>query len=298
MHLHYQPGTAESDPIWYPEKCTDGSLKYHDHIDGFDATGRNHVLDTVPDHTTVYTEYYLPPLVKQNYPNLEIKFDSQLLIKNNHLRSFPKILEPSPKAIKNFVCCFGYSYHTSREYLLDQLIDKGWYSSQYCTNGFTTQKLHQMHIVPSKNKMDFIGNLTALSPLIADSFLEIVSETVAHTYVPFVTEKFLFPIANKTLWVTYGQPGWHAYVEEHWGFRKYSVFDYSFDTIQNPLERLEALTQSLEPFASMDMDQWHHIYKQEQETIEYNFEWARSHAFINKIKQSHEQFFSKEQTLV
>ena len=40
---------------------------------------------------------------------------------------------------------------------------------------------------------------------------------------------------NKTLWITFGQLGWHAHVEQYFGFKKYNkIFNYDFDFIQNP----------------------------------------------------------------
>lgn len=286
---YYQPGELFSNQ-WPTEIGINGEIRYHDHLSGFDSAGYNQILDRVPAGSTVYTEYNLPAHIKHLYPDINIQFDSQMLVRNNFLNQYPAEYVPEPKTITNFVCCFNHSYHTGREYLVAKLIEQNWFDLDYCTKGFvldgysdTVDAYQKTRIVSCTNKNDLDSNLRALSPMIQQSFVQIVSETIPHSYIPFVTEKMLFPISNKTLWLAYAQPGWYQQVEEFWGFRRYQSFDYSFDTIQDPIQRLDALIDAIRPYSTMTVAEWQTVYQQEQEIIEYNFEWARSKKFIEQL---------------
>lgn len=293
---YYQPGELFRDQ-WVIQTGPNGELRYYDHLGGFDSAGYNKVLAGIPAGSTVYIEYNLPVHIKRQYPHIDIKFDSQLMVQNNFLKKYPAEYNPDPKSIINFVCCFNHSYHTGREYLVAKLIENNWFDFDYCTKGFvldeypnTTDAYQRIHIVSGNDKNDLESNLQTLAPMIQKSFVQIVSETVSESYIPFVTEKLLFPIANKTLWLAYAQPGWYQQVEQLWGFRKHRCFDYSFDNIQDPVHRLDALIDVLRPFSTMSLEQWQSVYQHEQETIEYNFEWARSKQFIEQLLAHGEKF--------
>jgi hypothetical protein len=98
-----------------------------------------------------------------------------------------------------------------------------------------------------------------------------VSETLATSYYPFVTEKFLYSIVTQGLFLVYAQPGWHDHVEKYYGFKKYTkLFDYGFDSIHNPVERLVELMSMISKFSILTPHEWHDLYLIEQDTIEYN----------------------------
>jgi hypothetical protein len=290
---------------------------YHDHLGGFDSQGNNEVLKLIPTNSTVHTEYLLPLSIKNLYPNIQIKFDAILMIKNNHLQSFSKSTSDINKKIENFVCSFNRSYHVGREYLVMELFNLGWFNFDYCTKGFelenspgnvktfcnatpfnlknlykehtkSTNFLKEIKLVSPERSDDLEHNINSLSLKIQQSFVQIVSETMPESYVPFPTEKLLFPIVNKTLWVSYAQPGYHTWVTQHLGFKKHKIFDYEFDSIADPLLRLKALTNMLARFSTMSQSEWYDIYQQEKEVIEFNFDWAQSKKFIEHLKKFNE----------
>jgi len=114
-----------------------------------------------------------------------------------------------------------------------------------------------------------------------------VSETMATSYVPFVTEKFLYSVVTRGLFLSYAQPGWHAHVEKYYGFKRYTkLFDYQFDTIQNPVERLVELMSMISKFSILTIDDWKDLYLLEQETIEYNYDHYFSGSYLTKLKQA------------
>ena len=116
-------------------------------------------------------------------------------------------------------------------------------------------------------------NIYNLESKLTQSFLHIVSETMATSYYPFVTEKFLYSIVTRGLFLAYAQPGWHSHLEKYFGFRRYTkLFDYHFDTIKNPIKRLVELMSMISKFSNLSIADWHDLYLIEQDTIEYNYE--------------------------
>jgi hypothetical protein len=128
-------------------------------------------------------------------------------------------------------------------------------------------------------------NIYNLENRLTESFLHVVSETLATSYVPFVTEKFLYSIVTRGLFLSYAQPGWHAHVEKYYGFCRYTkLFDYRFDTIQNPVERLVELITMIGKFSKLTSHEWHDLYLLEQDTIEYNYDHYFSKAYLTELK--------------
>jgi hypothetical protein len=116
-------------------------------------------------------------------------------------------------------------------------------------------------------------NINSFEHKLTQSFVHIVSETLATSYMPYVTEKFLYSVLTRGLFVTYGQPGWQNYIENRMGFRSFTkIFDYRFDTITDPVERLLELTTMLSKFQHLSVHDWHDLYHMEAETIEYNYD--------------------------
>jgi hypothetical protein len=95
-------------------------------------------------------------------------------------------------------------------------------------------------------------NIRNLENCITQSFVQIISESLATSFVPYITEKFLYSVVTRGLFLSYAQPGWHDYLEKYYGFRKYTqLFDYRFDTIENPIERLVELMTMLSKFSHL-----------------------------------------------
>jgi hypothetical protein len=296
-YLH--SGKLHGPDDWIKQSTATGEIIYHDHLGGFDVYKNNDVLNSIKSGTTVRTEYLLDHQIKKLYPNINIKFDAKLMIQNNYLKKCLAPVSLPDKEIKNFLCCFNYGYHVGREKLVVKLIELGWFDFEYCTKGFaldgyTSNSLHtslgvspfqQIRTIPSLSRYDLKDNIKSLSPLIQKSFVQLVSETIPDSYVPFPTEKILFPIVNKTLWVAYAPPGYHTWIEKYFGFKRHTIFDYEFDQIQDPTVRLDTLVSMLSSFSAMSQDQWHEIYLKEKDIIEFNFDWAQSKKFIQHLEQ-------------
>jgi hypothetical protein len=128
-------------------------------------------------------------------------------------------------------------------------------------------------------------NLSQLEDKITNSFLHIVSETMATSYQPRITEKFFHSLVTRGLFLAYAQPGWHAHLEKYTGFKKYTkLFDYRFDTIQHPVERLIELMCMVSKFSHLTPHEWHDLYLLEKDTIDYNYDRFFSEEYVKCIK--------------
>ena len=50
------------------------------------------------------------------------------------------------------------------------------------------------------------------------------------------------------------------------------IFDYRFDSMVNPVERLISLISMIHKFRHLSSDDWHDLWLIEQDSIEYNYD--------------------------
>jgi hypothetical protein len=128
---------------------------------------------------------------------------------------------------------------------------------------------------------DHAQNIYILQDKITQSFLNVVSETMATSHHPYVSEKFLYSVVTRGLFLSYAQPGWHEHLEKYYGFKLYTkLFDYRFDSIQNPVERLVELMCMISKFSVLSTNDWDDLYEMEKDTIEYNYEHYFSQDYL------------------
>jgi hypothetical protein len=276
-----------------------------DHLNGFDNNHNNQILtqlnENVQGHCKVWHVQILDELVKSRYSNLDIGFDFQF----QHKRlweSFKTYIRHPRVEYNNFICSFNGSDHVSRKLLVAILRRFGYFNSDYCSKNFvfTVDKLdghihdyvsdrdnfYRKFFIANNSEVFFNtvnsfghvrchhkNNIYNLESKLTQSFLHIVSETMATSHVPFVTEKFLYSVVTRGLFLSYAQPGWHNHVEQYYGFKQYTkLFDYQFDAIQNPIERLVELITMVSKFSMLSPDDWRDLYQLESDTIEYNYD--------------------------
>jgi len=293
-----------------------GTIQLIDHLGGFDSNNRNLILDQL-DNKNIKNKIetmYMPAGLKHEYPTLDISFSADLQ-NNNNLKHFTKYNIHPRNDFNNFICSFNGSDHVSRKLLVSILEKFGYYSPEYCSKNFTysTGVLdgHISDYLPDQTRLyrkffisaDSEGffqttnsfghvqyahhkNIYNLENKLTESFLHIVSETMATSYVPFVTEKFLYSIVTRGLFLSYAQPGWHAHLEKYYGFKLYTkLFDYGFDSIQNPVERLVALLTMVSKYRTLTKDDWRDLYLMEHDAIEYNYDHYFSNRYLTHLKQ-------------
>ena len=284
-----------------------------DHLVVFDKNGHNEVLDyahsIAEPGTTAWVDYILADKIKSQYPKFLFKF---------------KIFEPVWKSMidytihpeidyKNFVCSFNGTPHVGRKLLVSILKKFNYYNPNYCSKNFSysvetidghihdyvddhdifyrkffisdsSDEFFQSINSFGHNQYSHGTNIHTLENKLTESFLHIISETVATSYYPFVTEKFLYSVVTRGLFLAYAQPGWHAHLEKYYGFKPYTkLFDYRFDHIQNPVERLVELMSMISKFSVLSADDWKQMYLLEQDTIEYNYNHYFSQDYLKYL---------------
>lgn len=293
-----------------------------DHAYGFDKDFNNILLDRLQElaikkdrtYKVNCTQFYCNNIKKKyNRLNITFNFNLQCQIMWEIMSSYNAHL---PNTFDNFICSFNGSEHVSRKLLLAVIEQMGWFRPDYISKNFsfTVDQLdgHINELIPQQSRLYrkfFINensnvffqqinsfghnrfqhnvNIQTLQPKITSSWLHLVSESLSTSYHPYITEKFLYSVLNRGLFLTYGQPGWHAHLEKYYGFRKFEqIFDYSFDNIQNPIVRLVNMIGMLSPFSRLSKFDWHDLYLLEFDTIEYNYDHYYSKKYLQHLKKA------------
>lgn len=298
------------------QSCFERNISVVDHLDGFSADCRNHIFDHIQAHCSkriaVDTTYlYFENCVKDHYPLLELRCQPVWVFADHIFENYRLHPNFDPQ---HFVCSFNGSPHISRKLLVSILNRFGWFDPEVCSKNFIydtdniyghiCENLQGSERFYSKFFMadfcedffqtvysfgllqyDHKKNILNLENRITSSFLHIVSETMATSYYPFFTEKFLYSVVTRGLFLSYAQPNWHDHLEKYFGFRKYDkIFDYRFDEIKNPIERLVELMSMISKFSVLSSDDWRDLYEMEKDTIEYNYDHYFSKAYLKSFK--------------
>jgi hypothetical protein len=294
-----------------------------DHMGGFSPTGHNEYLYKLDQYAKVNNfsyninvdEFY-SLAIQDQYPNLNFVHSIESFNRYRNFQQFQNYNIHPEIDYKNFICSFNGTQHISRKLLLAAIHKFGWYNTEYCSKNiaFTASELdghiadytHEQAQFYRKffisdnsqcffqsvndisnvryNRIKHDKNIQILETALTQSFVHLVSETMATSYAPFVTEKFLYSIVTRGLFVAYAPPGWHAHLEHYYGFKPYSkIFDYRFDTVQNPVERLLELMCMLSKFSCLSYDDWQNLYEMEVDTIEYNYNHYCSKQYLTHI---------------
>jgi hypothetical protein len=285
-----------------------------DHLGGFNETGNNMVFGRIGGSEKMHDVTYHQIVASEYVPdNISLKFSARLQDSLNFGGFVDYRVHPSLK-FGNFLCSFNGSPHVSRQLLVTIIKKFGYFDAMYSSKNFAYDNNHVSEQLQSldltNNEIDvyrgfFINNedfnntinsfghvryahsenIYNLEDKLTKSFVHIVSETMATSYHPFVTEKFLYSIVTRGLFVAYAQPNWHAHIEEYYGFKLYdTIFDYRFDKIKNPVKRLVALMEMISKFSHLSIDDWNDLYLMEQDNIEYNYDHYFSKRYLNELK--------------
>ena len=285
-----------------------------DHLSGFDNNYQNAALLHIADQS-VYTEYLLPDEIKLQY-RANVYFSAWLMIKNNSLTQFLKLAKPVTGNRTNFLCSFNKTGDPYRKKFIMALIAAGLFDAKYCSRNFDIndndwlvffktlpgyvldpninlqQVGRQLHEITCFSQELVNGQIQEMNlsfaPKILDSFITAVCEPVSQSYVPFPTEKFCFPIVNKSLWLSYAQPGYHKFLHEKFGIQRYQGINYGFDEEPDPAKRLVLYIDELLRLKKLSQDEKVEIYQSNQSRIDQNFDIVTSGRMIYNIWQHDE----------
>jgi hypothetical protein len=275
----------------------------------------NRVAGKSRELTVVWWHEYLEDSVKSLYKNIQIKFD-YLHQDRFHFQPFKDYVKHPAVEFKNFICSFNGFGHVGRQLLTSILNNQGYFNPEYSSKNFVTgieqvpSQLDNLDLTSDEivlyrrffdNPVKFNETVYSLSHThhaqhdkniynvedkLTQSFLHIVSETTSTSYYPYVSEKFLYSIVTRGLFVVNAQPNWHSYVQQYYGFKLYDkIFDYSFDKIQNPVKRLVRLVEMVSKFSTLSTDDWRDLYQLERDTIEFNYDHYFSGNYLKQLAQ-------------
>lgn len=297
-------------------KYIDKKLVVADHLNGFDKFYKSKALDElITDNVEIVQCGYVVDHKIQSTYNTKFEYN-QKLVGGDGWEDMVKYTIHPEIDFKNFICSFNGSVHVGRQLLSSIINNQGYFDSNYSSKNFTTSndqvtsQLYNLDLTDTEVQLyskffingdefnnsvysfghvryDHSNNIYNLEDKITRSFLHIVSETMATSYYPFVTEKFLYSVITRGLFLAYAHPGWHRHIEKYYGFKLYdTIFDYSFDQIQNPVKRLIKLMEMISKFSTLSTDDWRDLYHMEQDNIEYNYD----HYFSGNYKKHLERF--------
>lgn len=260
--------------------------------------------------------------ITNNYPNLNFVFDKDLNFINHLKLQNGHANHISNGKFLNFISSFNGAPHVSRQLLLPIMYNMGFFNPNYSSKSFLLDENvidgHIQHYCRDSERLyrKFFLNLGEFSDVISNfdpfyksgkiineynfqhtevdsydfkisnSFINLVSETMATSYYPYPTPKTILPIICKSLWVAYAPPLHHKFLEKYYGFKLYTkIFDYGFDEITNPVERIIRLCEMLLKFKTLSDSDWFDLYLFEKETIDYNYDWFYSRGYEKMWKE-------------
>ena len=113
--------------------------------------------------------------------------------------------------------------------------------------------------------------------------IEVVLETLFDDQRWHLTEKSLRPIACGKPFILAATPGSLKYLQSY-GFKTFDAWiDESYDNIQDPYERLVAITKTMQQFSNMAPEQKQQMLKEMQEVCNYNRNRFFSDEFMQLI---------------
>lgn len=206
-----------------------------------------------------------------------------------------------PRQQRQLFLIYNRAWSGSREYRLrfvDQLIDKNLLSHSVTSMSYSDPMHYSQHQFRNTalaiDRRDFESHVAAnahpssasadyTSQDYCDTAIEIVLETLFDDARLYLTEKILRPMACRQPFMVLGPAGTLSLLRQY-GFRTFShVWDESYDSISDPVARMDAVLQNMQLIASLDNSQRQHIQQQCQATVEHNHKWFFSKEFAQNI---------------
>jgi hypothetical protein len=276
------------------------------------------------EYKILFDQQFLPE-VKDNYKNINFYFDPEFhndFILKDTVGLSGLVLQNSEPAFKTFISCFNHGGNVGRQFLTSALYKLRMWNDGYCTKYFTSprdqidgnimqyltnsnnERFYRKFIIDDTIEADTfynnkitanvtlvqsgrLSNLPQMTGRIKDSFIFLVSESSPESYQTYYTEKFLFGVITRSLWIANAQPNWHSRLVSTYGFRLFNnIFNYTFDTVQNPVERTVALLSMLLKFKDLSRADWHDLYLMEKDTIDFNHDHYYSKDYLLHLKES------------
>jgi hypothetical protein len=133
------------------------------------------------------------------------------------------------------------------------------------------------HFIPNGSQ-----TLSAISQCM-ESFLHVVTETCFWENKEHLTEKIFKPIVSKQPFLLLGCPNNLAYLKSY-GFKTFDAWwDESYDLIQDPIKRIQAVTNIIEDIAKMPNEDLEAMLRGMSYVLEYNYNRFYSKEFLDEV---------------
>ena len=137
-------------------------------------------------------------------------------------------------------------------------------------------KIETLDEIP--NGSSYIGAL----PQTMQSFCQVVTETCFWENKTHLTEKIFKPIVCKQPFLLLGCTNNLKYLKSY-GFKTFDKWwDESYDSIENPIERIQTVVSILKKLSSLTNNQLKELLLEMEDTLEYNFNLFYSQNLLNK----------------
>ena len=288
-----------------PEKVPEGikDLYIADHLGGF-SKGRCRFLDNLYDKLgnrwNIVTQYLDIPYKQDFFKNLEFYYMFWGHAKD---KQYPIAF----RSVKHSVSCFNGAQNAGRNMTVAFLMKNHMWKKEVCScnylfqaekvDGFINQLVKNEKIVRKffitqgvweprgfdYQPFNHSHNLDILANKIRTTFLQVVTETVPNSEIPFVTEKFTYPVLNRRPFIAIAQPGWHRFISDVMGFKLYDeIFDYSFDSETDPVKRWMGVYTQLIKLHTLSADDLIEILIEIKDKLDYNLDHYKSDNFMQE----------------
>lgn len=206
-----------------------------------------------------------------------------------------------PRAPQQLFLIYNRAWSGSREYRLrfmHQLIEKNLLSHCVTSMNYSDPMHYSQHQFRNTalaiDRLDFESHIAAntypssasadyASQDYCDTAIEIVLETLFDDARLYLTEKILRPVACRQPFMVLAPAGTLSLLRQY-GFRTFNhVWDESYDSISDPVARMDAVLQNMQLMASLDVVQRQQIQQQCQATVEHNYKWFFSKEFAQNV---------------
>jgi hypothetical protein len=115
-----------------------------------------------------------------------------------------------------------------------------------------------------------------------ESFLYVVTETCYWDTKKHLTEKIFKPIITKQPFLLLACAHNLEYLRSY-GFKTFRAWwDESYDTIQDPIQRLQAVVKIINDICAMSNERLEEILTEMQEVLDYNYNWFYNKQFLDQ----------------
>ncbi len=223
---------------------------------------------------------YLSKMSVLEFPYQQVEFFRYL--------SKMSVIESQPKIDKNKKFFFASTKdYLSRRFILQSLINNGFREQGYlaykCIERCQTNDLYDTtnlkliqdagtsidHLLPIQGFDTSVEYRDILTDVFSDSYLSIITETF-FTGPLYFSEKIFNGMLHNHFFIYLGPPHSLKYLRSL-GFKTWAhVIDESYDGIENPAERLYAVTKSINKFLSNPINDIKQLYIENLDIINHN----------------------------